>query len=165
MSFTEQVDLIPWTDEATAIAAICTAIILFLALGFAWHEVRCIEKARKAQLLTGLSKWWNEELLRESRQAAEKYKNGIQLQKALENFKKTNDKEYYVLLRLPDFFEDLGLLVNSECFSKQLATDLFGTAMKYHYERYKPAIEYLRTEFNDKTIYKFFEDLATNVSA
>ncbi len=154
-----------WTDIVIAVAAAFTVAILLAAAFLAWHEVRCIERAREAQLLTDLSRRWDEELLRESRETAEKYTNGRQLRQALGNLKKNNDKEYYILLRLPSFFEDLGLLVSSQCFSRQLANDLFGTAIKYHYNRYELAIKYLRKKYKDENIYKFFTDLATDVSS
>lgn len=161
----EEAITIAWTDIVIAVAAGLTAVILLAAALYARNEIKCIERAREAQLLTDLSRRWSEELLRESREAAEKYKNGSQLRQALRNLKKNNDKEYYILLRLPDFFEDLGLLVSSECFSRKLANELFGTAIKYHYNRYELAIKYLRKKYKDKTIYEFFEDLATNVSS
>ena len=160
----EKAIVIPWTDIASAAAAIFTALILVVAAICAGLEVRHIKSAREAQLLSDLSRRWSEELLQESREAAEKYKDGNQLRQAVENLKEKADKESYILLRLPDFFEDLGLLVSRGCFSTKVAHDLFGTAIKYHYNRYEPVIRYLREKHKDKTIYQFFADLATNVN-
>ena len=160
----EQVGVIAWTDIAIAAAATFTAGILLVAVVFAWREVHCIERAREAQLLADVSRRWDEELLRESRQAVEEYEDGTKLRQALEDLKKKNDKQYYVLLRLPDFFEELGLLVNKKCLHPQLAKDMFGTAIKYYYDRYKLTIKYLQEKYQDQTIYKFFSDLVTQVS-
>jgi hypothetical protein len=156
----EQASVIPWTDVVTAIAAICSVGILLFAVGLAWREVRCMDRTREAQLFAELSRRWDEELLIGSRQAVEEYKDGTKLKQALKKLGENKNKKYYVLLSLPDFFEELGLLVNYKCLNPRLAKDMFGTAIQYHYTLYKPTIEFLREKYKDKTIYKFFEDLA-----
>jgi len=156
----EQIEAVTWTDIVTAIAAAFTFGVLLFAAFYARHQLHSMERTREAQLLEDLSRRWDEELLRESRQAVEEYKDGTKLKQALKELKDNNDKQYYVLLRLPDFFEELGLLVNYECLSPQLTKDMFGTAIEYHYTRYKPTIKFLRGKYKDETIYKFFEDLA-----
>lgn len=152
--------VILWPDIVTAIAAVLTIGVLLAAAVCAWLELHHIERAREAHILADLSRRWDEELLREPRQAVEKYKDGTKLEQAVKEFKENNDEQFYMLLRLPDFFEELGLLVEYDCLNLQLAKDMFGTAIKYHYTGYKPTIEFLRSEYKDKTIYKFFEDLA-----
>jgi len=155
-----QVETVSWTDIVTAIAAAVTVVILIIAALYARHQLGSIERTRETQLLTDLARNWDEESLRESRQAVEKYEDGAKLKQALKELKENNDKQYYVLLRLSDFFEELELLVNYECLSPQLAKDMFGTAIKYHYTRYEPTIKFLRAKYKSETIYKFFEDLA-----
>ncbi len=156
----EQIDAVTWTDIVTAIAALFTFGVLTFAAFYARHQLHSLERTREAQLLSDLSRRWDEELLGESRQAVEKYKDGTKLKQALKELKENNNKQYYVLLRLPDFYEDLGLLVTNKCLSPQLAKDMFGTVIKYHYARYKSTIQFMRGKYKDKTIYKFFEDLA-----
>jgi len=153
-----------WTDIVIAVAAAFTVAILLAAAFLVWHEVRCIERAREAQLLTDLSRRWNEEELTKSRKAARNYKNGVELQKALQKLRENNEQEYYDLVRLPDFFEALGVLVNSGCLSKQLTKDLFGTVIKHFYHLYGPAIQYLREIYDDKNIYALFDDLAQKLN-
>ena len=156
----EQMEAVTWTDIVIAIAAAFTFGVLLFAAFYARHQLQSMERTRETQLLEDLSRRWDEELLRESRQVAEKYEDGTKLKEAVKELSEKNDKQYYVLLRLPDFFEELGLLVNYECLSPQLAKDMFGTAIQYHYTRYKPTIEFLREKYKDETIYKFFKDLA-----
>jgi len=159
----EQIEGVTWTDIVTAIAAVLAFGVLIFAALYARHQLHSMEKTREAQLLADLSRRWDEELLTESRQAVGKYKNGSELSQSLEELRNRSDEQYYVILRLPDFFEDLGLLVNKKCLSLQLAKDMFGTAVKYHYNLYKDTIENMRKIYKDQTIYKFFEDLAEEI--
>ena len=153
-----------WTDIVIAVAAAFTVAILIAAAIFAWHEVRCIERAREAQLLTDLSRRWNEDELTKSRKAARNYKNGVELQQALQKMRENNDQQYYDLVRLPDFFEALGVLVNSGCLSKQLTKDLFGTVIEYYYHLYHPTMQYLREVHDDKNIYILLDHLAQELN-
>ena len=155
---------ITWPDVVTAIAAALSFFILLAAAIIAKREINCIDRTREAELLVDLSRRWNEEQLTESRKAARKYKSDAELRDAIQRLRENNDKEYYDLVRLPDFFEALGVLVNSSCLSKQLTKDLFGTVTKYYYKLYGPTIEYLREVHNDKNIYIWFDDLADRLN-
>ena len=95
----------------------------------------------------------------ESRKAARNYKSNAELKGAIQKLRENNDDEYYALVRLPDFFEALGVLVNSGCLSRQLTRDLFGTAIKHYHNLYVPTMQYLREMHDDKNIYNWFDDL------
>lgn len=153
-----------WTDIVIAVAAALTVVILLAAAVFAWCEVHCIERTREAQLLADLSRRWNGEQLTEARKAARNYKNSAELKEAVQKARENNDKEYYYLVRLPDFFEALGVLVKSGCLSKRLTKDLFGTVLKYYYELYGPTIQYLREIHDDENIYTWFDDLVKSIN-
>ena len=155
---------ITWPGLVTAIATALTFFILLAAVIIAKRQIKCTEREREAELLTDLSRRWNEKELTESRKAARNYKNGVDLREALQKLRENNDQEYYDLVRLPDFFEALGVLVNSDCLSKQLTKDLFGTPIKHFYHLYGPAIQYLRKIYDDKNIYTLFDDLAQKLN-
>ncbi len=156
--------IVTWPDVVIAITAALTFIILLVAAIIAKRELNCIDRTREAELLTELSRRWNEEQLTESRKAARKYKSGAELKEAVQIARGNNDEEYYKLVRLPDFFEALGVLVNRSCLSKELTKDLFGTVVKHYYEIYGPTIWYLREIHNDKNIYTWFDDLAEKLN-
>ncbi len=160
----ECITIITWTDIVIAVSSALTLIVLICAFYIAKREIKCIDKTREAEILTELSKRWNEEQLTESRKTARNYKGSAELKDALETARKKNIKEYYRLVRIPDFFEALGVLVNSSCLDKQLTIDLFGSAIEHYYELYKPSIEYLRDFHNDKNIYKWFDNLVTDIN-
>ncbi len=160
----EETITIAWTDIVTAIAAGLTVLILLAAAFYARNQIKCVERTREAQLLTDLSRRWNEEKLTEARKAVRNYKNGSELKDAVQKLRESNHDEYYVLVRLPDFFEALGVLVNTSCLSKQLTKDLFGTAIGYYHKLYVPAIKYLRKKYNDENIYKWFDDLTEKLN-
>jgi hypothetical protein len=155
----EEVITIAWTDVVTAIAAALTALILLVAAFYARNQIKCVERTREAQLLADLSRRWNEEQLTDARKTVRNYKDADKLKDAVQKLGDKNDKEVYILVRLPDFFEALGVLVNTSCLSKQLTRDLFGTAIGYYHELYGPSIQYLREKYKDNNIYKWFDDL------
>jgi hypothetical protein len=155
----EEVITIAWTDVVTAIAAALTVLILLVAAFYARNQIKCVERTREAQLLADLSRRWNEEQLTDARKTVRNYKDADKLKDAVQKLGDKNDKEVYILVRLPDFFEALGVLVNTSCLSKQLTRDLFGTAIGYYHELYGPSIQYLREKYKDNNIYKWFDDL------
>jgi len=158
------VNIVTWPDIVIAVAAALTFIILLAAVIIAKREIGCIDRTREAELLVGLSRRWNEEQLTESRKAARNYKSSAELKEAVQKHRENNDKEYYDLVRLPDFFEALGVLVNSSCLSMQLTKDLFGTVIKFYYNLYSPTIQYLREIHDDRNIYTWFDDLAEKLN-
>jgi hypothetical protein len=160
----EETITIAWTDIVTAVAAGLTVLILLAAAIYARNQIKCVERTREAQLLTDLSERWNGEQLTESRRAVWNYKNADELKDAVQRLGEKNDEEAYILIRLPDFFEALGVLVNTSCLSKQLTKDLFGTAIGYYHKRYEPAMQYLRKKYEDENIYKWFDDLAEKLN-
>ena len=130
-----------WTDIVVAVVSSLTFLVLLGAIILAWREVNCIDRTREAELLADLSRRWNEKQLTESRRIARNYKNSTELKEALQKLRENNDEEYYALVRLPDFFEALGVLVSSGCLSKKNVIDLFGTVIKHYYNLYDgPAI-------------------------
>jgi hypothetical protein len=151
---------IAWTDVVTAVAAGVTVLILLAAAFYARNQIKCNERTRQAQLLADLSRRWDEDRLTEARKAAFSYKSADELKDAVQKLGKKNDKNFHILVRLPDFFEALGILVNSSCLDKQLTQDLFGTAIGYYHEFYGPTIRYLREINEDEDVYKWFDDLA-----
>ena len=155
---------ITWPDIVTAVAAALTFVIVLAAVIIAKREINCMDRTREAQLLADLSRRWNEEQLTESRKAARNYKNSTELKEAVLKLRQNNDQEYYNLIRLPDFFEALGVLVNSGCLSRELTKDLFGTAIKHYYNLYSQTLQYLREIHDDKNIYTWFDDLAKELT-
>lgn len=166
LNFTfEYITTITWTDIVVAIAATLTLLILCCAFFLARREISCIDKTREAEILTDLSKQWNEEQLTESRKVARNYyKDSAKLKIAIQKARDENEQEYYSLVRILDFFEALGVLVNSTCLNKQLTKDLFGTAIVYYHDLYQPSIKYLRDIHGDENIYKWFDYLVKEIA-
>jgi len=150
-------DTIQWTDIATAVASICTLLVVLAALLLGWRQLGSMETARKAQLLTDLSRRWDEELLVESRQAASDYAGGEELASALERHDQENTRDYYVLGRLPNFFEDLGILVSEGAISPQMVAKSLGSSAKSYWRLYQPYASAVRGR--QQTIYQWFEKL------
>ena len=92
----EETITIAWTDIVTAVAAGLTVLILLAAAFYARNQIKCTERTREAQLLTDLSRRWNEEQLTEARKAARNYKSADELKDAVQKLGGKNDKEAYI---------------------------------------------------------------------
>lgn len=156
-------DGVQWTDIATAVASICTLLVVLAALLLGWCQLSSMETARKAQLLTDLSRRWDEELLVESRQAANRYAGGEELASALERHDQQNTKDYYVLVRLPNFFEDLGILVSEGAISPKLVAKSLRSPAKGYWALYQPYISAVRRRRQTKCTYQWFEKLVEKI--
>jgi len=155
-----------WTDIVIAVAASLTVAILLVAAVFALYQLHSMESARKAQLLTDLSRRWDEEPLLESRRALKTYKDkdGRELWRALKYLEKKNHEQYYVLLIVANFYEDLAVLIKEKCLGLELVKNILGGAIRHYYDLYEVSIRELRKEYQDRSIYENFEDLAKKVS-
>ena len=159
-----QIQTITCMDIVTAIAAALTAGVLIFAAIYARRQLHSMERAREAQLLVDLSRRWDEEPLVQSRRAVETYKDTSELWQALKNLKKKNHEQYYVLLKVANFYEDLALLINEKCLTAELVKNMLGDAIKHYYELYEVTIKEMREKYKSSRIYENFEDLAKKVN-
>ena len=128
-----------WTMIWTAVYAAFTAFIaaaLFFAGVAAVSQIRSMERARQGQLLTELSRRWEE--LWECRQKANRFQgNPVGLHQALMKLERRNHRDYFALVRLPNFFEDLGILVDEDIISAELVKNSRGGQIKYYWDLYQ----------------------------
>jgi hypothetical protein len=75
-------------------------------------QVREARLTRHAQTLLDLSRRWDEPDMVEARKAVASYATSGDLRAAIDRFHRTNDDRYYVLMRVPNFLEDLAVLVD-----------------------------------------------------
>ena len=87
---------ITWTDIVTAVAASLTFCVFLATIIIAKREIKCIDRTREAELLTELSRRWNEEQLTESRKAARSYKSSAELKDAVQKLRENNDKKRFI---------------------------------------------------------------------
>ena len=141
-------------------------------LGLAAVAQKRQAKIAEAEHLMGMLRRWSELLLQEARHLADDYKDGKSLRNAMEKFEKKHDEREFVLLRIPAFFEDLGILVGDmEVIEVESVRNSMASSIDYYWTKFEPYILDLRTErrkikATDKVpiAYAWFEDLWNEVS-
>ncbi|MCH8198646.1 MAG: hypothetical protein IIA54_01065 [Chloroflexi bacterium] len=165
----------PWEFGWTAVAAIATAvgsIAIIVGLGIAAAQLvrsanaaRATARAAELAHVRALLRTWDGEPLEEARQAVSRHETGTQLLEAVNEYDATGDAQYFVLLRVPDFFEDLGSLVfNSEFVTSETVRHSLRPAIAYYWELFEPlTTEHRRAQVRrgePPTIFEWFERLA-----
>lgn len=138
--------------------------MLFVAACLAAWQVWEARGARKAQLLLDLTKRWDDPTFVEAREYAAKYEVGAPLRDAIKQFRENKAHEYFVLMRIPNFFEQLGLLRQERTVSLNVLNAWVGSIIIREWDRWELAVEYLR-KLSSSTNYKMWQDLATKIQA
>lgn len=140
-----------------AVAAMATLILVGFGLLFA-------RKQMHASLMNDMSARW--EQLMDARRAVSDY-NGHpeKLLDDIKRFNAENSEEYYLLTKVPNFFEDLAIQIDERTIPLKMVAKSFGYALKFYWELWALAtIEYLRVEGTgqmtpEETRYQEFEKL------
>lgn len=151
-------------------AGILTALVLLGALGFAYKQLKNMAKDRHAQILLALSGQWHSDTMQRARKAlAKKLQEARQAKtkdaeaKLAEMMKESMEKEpeaVIELIKVADFFEDLGLLVNKKMLHPpELALEVFAGSIILYWGRYEKFINTLRGIYKRSDIYEWFEFL------
>lgn len=151
-------------------AGILTALVLLAALGFACKQLKNMAKDRHAQILLALSGEWASDTMQRARVTLAKKFQEAQKQNPknpeamlAEMLKESVEKEPEViieLMKVADFFEKLGLLVNKKMIHPpELALEIFlGSVMNY-WVRYEKFVIDIRAIKSRLDIYEWFEYL------
>jgi hypothetical protein len=170
-----------WTDEVIAITSIVTAAgIIFVGLG-AWISYRQLKdskklleetkqqvegtkdqlqemaRAREADATRDLSRRWDEADLVESRQLALRY-DSAELDHRMQALFDTGGDEYFKLMRAPNFFEDLGIAVETGTISLDWVQGSVGTSVRVSWRKWE--VYTRRLQQKQPTAYEHFERLA-----
>ena len=159
-----------WTHIVGAIAALVAAVAAVLtffvvagAAVVAWIQLNQAKsnakervKADMARLMADLFRRWDEPLLTESRIEAAK-RSPSQLRYAIEMFSKAADKTYFVLFRVPGFFEEIAIMTREGTISEELVRKYFLLVVQQEWQRWEPTIRYMRSETNNASVYEHFQ--------
>ena len=77
-------------------------------------------------------------------------------------FDEADDEEFYIIVRIADFFENLGFLGRKKYIIREDALELFGDTARNYWNLFSALVKYLRTErVNPQPgAWVYFEDLA-----
>jgi hypothetical protein len=148
-----------WPQTATDWAPVVTVAILLIALLIAARQLYQTVRTRHASMLEDLSRRWDEPLLVEARELAAKH--GDQLREWIEYYwTPTVSPELFVLLRIPNFLEDLAVLEDRGAISFRIVKESFGGAIVFTWNSLEPANPILSKEEGYDPVYSNFERLA-----
>ncbi|SUA03096.1 Uncharacterised protein [Mycolicibacterium fortuitum] len=150
-----------------AVATVALAIGALLAL-LAIGEAR---RARHAEAMTEAGRRWNEPAFRTQRAkvkaridkvGAEAFKD--EMMKLRDSEDEEHAEKYYGLLAIPDYFEDLAILVKYHAITFRIVDDSLGTTVVRHWGNWWPFIRELRVVLGDPKTYEHFQRLAEDIS-
>lgn len=158
-----------WTDVVTAISSAVAAlgfIAAAIAAWFAYDAVKETRRDRHIQLLMDYGSRWDDERLFEAREKRSKIE-GAALLKAvaewIENPEKQSDVP--VLLRIPNYFEDLAIMVWYGKLDLDFVEKGFSALAFWEWDYWKDAILVMRVQLGDDQTYVEFEKLVDELRA
>lgn len=126
-------------DTVVYAALIATPIVIGVGFYFAHRQWQAIRKARTAQVIVSLMSVWDSPETVESRRKVNE--SGSNLKKDYESADKANQIEAYgSLIRVANFFDEVGALVAEGLLERAIAYDVWGKAEKTYYRLYEPMI-------------------------
>lgn len=143
-------------EYATLVVGIPSFVLVF----FGYTQLKHMKSTRDSEFFLKTFEIWNSDALIESRKCIlEEYEtHGDQLcQKVLE-YEKKDLARYFKMVKVGDFFEALGCLVEKKFLDSKIIKEFYRGAIINYYKIYKPWIVDCRKE--QEKIYKNFEMLA-----
>ena len=154
-----------WTYIASAIGTLGLLVVAAAAALFALLQVNEARHARWAETMTDVSRRWVSDEMITSRaavNAASDCDGG--LMKRVADLDDGRNRDYYVLMREPDFFEDLSILEQTDAIDLGTIVQSLGVSIPLRWEIWQNVIHGLQRKWNDRTIYQEFEKLAIAVN-
>jgi hypothetical protein len=147
-----------WAEQVTAIATVVLAVGVFGAIAaavVAGQQVREARIGRQTEIASDFFQRWNDDAMIETRRLVASYESPEALRDGLLRHLHDNDTEAYVLLREPDYFEQLGALEEYGGFDFELIRSLLGRRLIDRWQRWEPSV----TALGGENVYPLFEQL------
>lgn len=114
--------------------------------------------------MADLSRRWDEELLTRSREQAATYgKEGPELRARMAELDEEQSEELFILQRIPNYFEDLGVLQAVGAISLDMIVESLGRTAVDTWAKWDDSVAFLREKYADPRIYEHFERLAGEI--
>ncbi len=153
---------------ATAVMALAIVITAIFAIVQLWN----IKKARCSDLLMRLDQIWDSNDFIRSRSMINQKASGSTLKEASQKLKeslvsldKANAEEYFIMIRIANFFENLGFLVCKDYLNYNDALELFGSSVHRYWKLFSEFTRYRRdsTTLKQPEAWKHFESLSVRI--
>jgi hypothetical protein len=143
-----------WTYVASAIATCVLALAALVAL----VQIGQARRARVIQVMTDLSRRWDEKDMIEARVKVDA--QGENLRSHIEGLFPGKGFEYYELLREPGLIEDLAVLWRRNAIDLATIDESMGVIIPERWDIWKNTTHLLRDMRKDIRVYEGFEGLA-----
>lgn len=160
---------IDWMLTWNAVLAISTAVMalaIIITAIYAVIQLRHIKKARYSVLLMDLHQTWDSDEYIKSRVLINQHYSGINdeaasknLIKAFESFEVRSSDEFFLVVRLVNFFENLGYSVCEGHLDRKQAMAIFGDAAKRYWHLVGDYVSFYRNK-TQPGVWVYFEYLA-----
>jgi hypothetical protein len=151
-----------WADVTTAI----TTVLLALAALIALAQIVLMRRAGLAESATEAARRWSEPSFQRASAKIQAYlkKGGpenlkVEVMKLLDE----NSPEYYELLTIPDYFEDLAILIKYRAITFRIVDDAYGLTALAYWRDCQPLVVALREK--DQRVYNNFQILGNRIAS
>lgn len=135
---------VAWTDAVIAVSEAVTALLA--AAGFAilviggivaLLQLKSGDRTREGQLLTDISRRWEEGEIFKARCELLKFQreDGLRLAEELRNLRDKGDRRFLTLMSVPNFFEDVGILVENGALRLEVVQASLGRVIRFPVRR------------------------------
>ena len=161
-----------WLETHQAfVAGSIGACLLLYAAAVAMFQLRAARRTSYADLLVRLNEEWNSDAFIASRHlmlklAPVEMEQEEQCRKVTERMRaveKENHKDYFLLTRPLDFFEELAFLIRKNYIPIEHARRTFGGSMITYYKLFEDYVKEMRKSPGDKNAYKELEEVVRNL--
>lgn len=133
-------------------------IVGIIGLVFVYWQCYLMRKSRESELLMQLTMLWNsDEYIRARKVVGEHLDN---LAQKTEEYEQKNEEDYFLIVKVGNFFEHLGVLVDRNYLPRKVLIELLGSSIKYYYEIFVDYITQYRKTKGPTNLYIYFERLA-----
>lgn len=162
----------PWFDAGLLAVGLLTFLAIGAGVWVAWKQLGRQAKIAESEHLMGMLRRWSEMPLQEARHLVDSFEDGDEVLLAMDEYEDSHDEREFVLLRIPAFFEDLGILaLDLKVVEVRSVKNSVGSSIDYYWKRFKPLVLDMRKKREERkavgkvpTAYKWFEDLKNEVS-
>lgn len=135
-----------WAEKLSAIGSILSGATLLFGVAGVWFAVRQLAEARTdrhVQIIAELGRRWDEDRMIEARNKLLAYDNAKLAEKCADWVRTRSDAEVTELLRVPNYFEDLAMMVECGKLELDLVADTFGDMTLRAWDHWALAIQEL----------------------
>ena len=159
---------IDWSIMLSISTAIMACAITITAI-YAGIQLLNIKRARCSDLLMRLLQTWGSNDYNYSRRIINQHGKGSTLEEGSQNLRKSlisfdeeDAEEYFIMVRVANFFENLGYLTCKGLLHRDQALELFGGSSKRYWGLFHGFADFLRNESENKLpdTWVYFEYLA-----